>query len=68
MPLPEGFDELPVEDVRDLAPRALEALEAIAEPGRSELAELWAEGYPEPLSVRLRALRERLGDRASMKG
>lgn len=61
VPLPEGFVGLPVDDVRDLAPRALEALEVIAIEERSELAELWASAYPEPLAERLRPLRARLG-------
>ena len=60
VPLEGVFARVTVKDVSDLRPLALEALEWIAEPDRSELAELWNERGEGPLRDRLAELRTRL--------
>jgi hypothetical protein len=61
-PLPEAFARVEVDDVSDLVPLARDALAAVADGERSELAQLWAEGYEQPFADRLADLRRRLGE------
>ena len=58
--MPPAFQRVKVSDVSDLASLAVEALAAVADVDRSELAQLWAEGYDDPLSTRLVDLTQRL--------
>jgi len=59
-PLPSAFTDVPVKDVSDLVPLAKESLGVIADLERSELAQLWSEGNPDPFAQRLEELQTRL--------